>query len=70
MEKTYYILYRNVWILLNYRKSELSKGSFNNYVDKMRGEGGQKMSVFVHARGIKTVHGIKIPTNIRGLISS
>ena len=29
------------------------KGSFNNYVDKMR---GQKMSVFVHAQGIKTVH--------------
>ena len=26
------------------------------YVDKMRGEGGQKMSVFVHAQGIKTVH--------------
>ena len=33
-----------------------SKGSFNNYVDKMRGGGGQKMSVFVHAQGIKTVH--------------
>ena len=32
------------------------KGSFNNYVDKMRGGGGQKMSVFVHAQGIKTVH--------------
>ena len=29
-------------------------GPFNNYVDKMRG--GQKMSVFVHAQGIKTVH--------------
>ena len=29
---------------------------FNNYVDKMRGGGGQKMSVFVHAQGIKTVH--------------
>ena len=26
------------------------------YVDKMRGGGGQKMSVFVHAQGIKTVH--------------
>ena len=25
------------------------KGPFNNYVDKMRGGGGQKMSVFVHA---------------------
>ena len=32
------------------------KGPFNNYVDKMRGRGGQKMSVFVHAQGIKTVH--------------
>ena len=31
------------------------KGAFNNYVDKMGG-GGQKMSVFVHAQGIKTVH--------------
>ena len=34
----------------------LSLGAFNNYVDKMRGGGGQKMSVFVHAQGIKTVH--------------
>ena len=34
----------------------LAKGPFNNYVDKMRGRGGQKMSVFVHAKGIKTVH--------------
>ena len=32
------------------------KGAFNNYLDKMRGGGGQKMSVFVHAQGIKTVH--------------
>ena len=32
------------------------KGPFNNYVDQMRGGGGQKMSVFVHAQGIKTVH--------------
>ena len=32
------------------------KGAFNNYVDNMRGGGGQKMSVFVHAQGIKTVH--------------
>ena len=31
-------------------------GAFNNYVDTMRGGGGQKMSVFVHAQGIKTVH--------------
>ena len=34
---------------------DVSWGSFNNYVDKMRGGGGQKMSVFVHAQGIKTV---------------
>ena len=39
------------------------KGSFNiesisSYVDKMKGEGGrcQKISVLVHAQGIKTVH--------------
>ena len=32
------------------------KGPFNNYVDKMRGGGSQKMSVFVHAQDIKTVH--------------
>ena len=34
------------------------EGSFNNYVYKMRwGKGGvQKMSVFVHAQGIKTVY--------------
>ena len=32
-------------------------GAFNNYyVDKMRGGGGRKMSVFVHAQGIKTVN--------------
>ena len=36
--------------------SLFSKGTFNNYVDKMRGEGVKKMSVFVHAQGIKTVH--------------
>ena len=36
--------------------SYLYKGSFNNYVDEMRGGGGQKMYVFVHAQGIKTVH--------------
>ena len=27
------------------------QGAFNNYVDKMRGGGGLKMSVFVHAQG-------------------
>ena len=36
-------------------EEKLPLGAFNNYVDKMRGEGGQKMSVFVHAQGIKTV---------------
>ena len=35
---------------------KLSKGPFNNYVDKMRGGVGQKTSVFVKAQGIKTVH--------------
>ena len=34
----------------------MCKGSFNNYLDKMRGGGGQKMSVFVHAQGIEIVH--------------
>ena len=30
-------------------------GPFNNYVDKMRGGGFYKMSVFFQAQGIKTV---------------
>ena len=35
-------------------------GAFNNYLDKMRGE-GSKMPVFVHAQGIKTVHlGVRV----------
>ena len=34
---------------------DIVKGPFNNYVDKMGG-GGQKMSVFVQAQGITTVH--------------
>ena len=38
------------------RVRKCHKGAFNNYVDKMRGGGGQKMSVFVHGQGIKTVH--------------
>ena len=37
------------------RRAEL-RGHFYNYVDKMRGGGGQKISVFVHAQGTKTVH--------------
>ena len=36
-------------------QEESTRGPFNNYVNKMRGV-GQKMSVFVHAQGIKTVH--------------
>ena len=31
------------------------KTPFNDYVDEMGGGGGQKMSIFVHALGIKTV---------------
>ena len=34
----------------------LCKGAFNNYVDKMRGGGGQKMYVFFHTQSIKTFH--------------
>ena len=37
------------------QKQPLSKGPFNNY-GQDEGEGDQKMSVFVHAQGIKTVH--------------
>ena len=34
-----------------------NKGPFNNYIrGQDEGGGGQKMSVFVHAQGIKTVH--------------
>ena len=48
-------------------RSSLTKGPFNNYVEKMRGRpnegvGGQKMSVFVH-EGIKTVHAGGGPKN-------
>ena len=32
------------------------KVPFNNYVDKMRGGGGQKVFFFVRAQGIKSVH--------------
>ena len=32
-----------------------TKGPFNNYRGQDEGGGGQKMSVFVHAQGIKTV---------------
>jgi hypothetical protein len=47
MEK---ILYKNPAILNHF---DMLYRAFNNYVDKMRGEG---VSVFVHAQGIKTVH--------------
>ena len=41
----------------NYKVSFYIKGPFNTYVYKRRGGGrGQKMSVFVHAQGIKNVH--------------
>ena len=40
----------------NSRPEKFVKGSFNNYVDKVRGGRCQKMSVFVHPQGIKTVH--------------
>ena len=46
-------------ILTRVKSKKRNKGSFNNYVDKMRGGGGQKISVFVHAQGIKTVHAVK-----------
>ena len=36
-------------ILFNFALFFLGKGSFNNYVEKMRGRRGKKMSVFVHA---------------------
>ena len=44
-------------MLYNVDLDTVFKGPFNNYVDKMRGwvgGGGQNMSVFVHAQGIKT----------------
>ena len=36
--------------------TNVNKGAFNNYVEKMRGGKGQKMSVFFHAKATKTVH--------------
>ena len=39
--------------MTHYRTSGL--GSFNNYMEKMRGLGSQ-MSLFVHTQGIKTIH--------------
>ena len=34
-------------------KKFLNKGSFKNYVDKMRWVGGQKMAILVHVQGNK-----------------
>ena len=39
----------NVQVVNFLQLGNSSWGAFNNYVDKMRGEVGQKMSVFVHA---------------------
>ena len=47
-----------------------TKGAFNNYVDKLRGGGGQKMSVFVHAQGIKNVHAEGSPWEGGGVVAS
>ena len=35
---------------------EIRSHSITMFMDNMRGRGGQKISVFVHAQGIKTVH--------------
>ena len=43
------------YTLLKPFKIEIARGPFSNYVDKVRGE-GSKMSVFVHAQGVNTVH--------------
>ena len=47
---------QSVWIfsiLARVKSKKRNKGSFNNYVDKMRGGGGQKISVFVPTQVIK-----------------
>ena len=47
----------------NKRISNVCKGSFNNHVDKKRGEGVQQMSTIVHVReerGQSNVHMDKI----------
>ena len=43
-------------ILNTYITPKIGMWAFNNYVDQMRGRGGQKLYVFVKAQGIKTVH--------------
>ena len=46
---------RKKWCAV-FQTIQLLRGPFNNYVDKMRGGRGKKMSIFVHAQGVKTVH--------------
>ena len=45
------VQYQNVFSLWSHpqKNCELDKGPFNNYVDKMRGEGGQEMFVFARS---------------------
>ena len=38
---------------VNARKFEIRKETFNNYVDKMRGEGFKNCPFFVHTQNIK-----------------
>ena len=50
----------------------LSKGSFNNHVDKKRGEGVSQMSTIVHGReggGLGNVHVDKILGRIYNFLS-
>ena len=50
------IVFREIYVIIDIENC-LSKGLLNNYVDNMRGGGrSQKIYVFVHAQGIKTVH--------------
>ena len=39
-----------VELLVSRVSVSVPKGAFNNYVDKVKGGGGQKMSVFVHVQ--------------------
>ena len=59
-EHDYWLKSKNKVPNYSHHSIKRTKGSFNNYVDKMR-EGGREgggleMSVFVHAQGIKNVH--------------
>ena len=45
------VICRQLWSTVLYYwelRAVSTKGAFNNYVDKMKGEGGRKMSVVVH----------------------